>query len=314
MSLVLFHRNYKRFQGGHLKVFHYFEHVRSSSSHDARIRFTADSVFDEANPWSALRKSVVAPDEPLAADVLFLAGTDWRQLDPVQRADSPVPILNLIQGLSDSRRFAAMHEFIGNRAIRICVSPEIQEGLEATGKARGPVLTVPIGLDLEALPAPRPAAERDIDCMVLGVKDPRSARSIARKLERDGGRVLLVERPLPRGELLEAMARSRVTVHLPIVYEGAYLPALESMALGALVVCPDCVGNRSFCRDGDTCFVPGRRKRAIAAAAIDAMRASPQELEPLLRAARQESAARSLAAERTRFLEVLENVQELWAP
>ena len=51
MKTVLFHRNYQRFQGGHLKVFHYFEHVRSSSSYNARIRFSSNSVWDASNPW-----------------------------------------------------------------------------------------------------------------------------------------------------------------------------------------------------------------------------------------------------------------------
>ena len=40
MQTVVFHRHFERFQGGHLKVFHYFEHVRSSPSHRALIRFT----------------------------------------------------------------------------------------------------------------------------------------------------------------------------------------------------------------------------------------------------------------------------------
>ena len=46
------------------------------------------------------------------------------------------------------------------------------------------------------------------------------------------------------------MARARVTVLVPNPKEGFYLPALEAMALGTIVVCPDCVGNRSFCVAG----------------------------------------------------------------
>ena len=38
--------------------------------------------------------------------------------------------------------------------------------------------------------------------------------------------------------------------------EGFYLPALEAMALGSLVICPDCIGNRSFCLPGRNCFRP----------------------------------------------------------
>jgi glycosyltransferase involved in cell wall biosynthesis len=125
--------------------------------------------------------------------------------------------------------------------------------------------------------------------------------------------VLLVDRPVPRDELLDAMARARVTVHLPRALEGAYLPALESMALDTLVVCPDCIGNRSFCRDGDTCLVPVRSEQAIVESALRALTSSEQELAPMLASARRESMARTLAAERARFLEILGRVDELWA-
>jgi glycosyl transferase family 1 len=312
-SVVLFHRDFQRFQGGHLKVFHYFEHVRSSPSHDARIRFTADSVWDATNPWSGLRETVIGPQESAAADVLFLAGMDWRSLDPGQRASSRLPIVNLIQDFRPTRTTAPLHEFLAHPAIRICVSVEIQEALQGIGSVAGPIFTVPIGIDLQKLPAPRAAHERDLDCVVLAVKDPRLGAGIAERLTRAGQRVLLVDRPIARDELLQAMARARVAVHLPASVEGAYMPALESMALGALVVCPDCIGNRSFCRDGDTCLVPARGKRAIVKAALSALAASPEELEPMLARARGEAVAHGLASERRRFLEILERVEDLWA-
>ncbi len=313
MSVVVFHRNYRRFQGGHLKVFHYFEHVRSSPSHQARIRFSPDSVWDESNPWRGAREAVIAPDEAVPADMLFLAGMDWRWLEPQQRAASSLPIVNLVQGFSAARGTNPRREFIGHPAIRICVSPEIQDALESTGEVAGPIFTNPIGVDLESLPAPRPPEERDIDCVVLAVKDPPLGREIADDLRAAGQRVLLVEHAMPRGELLAAWARARVAVHLPGSFEGAYLPALECMALGTAVVCPDCVGNRSFCRDGDTCLVPPRTRRAIVAAALELLTASAEELAPMLAAGHSQAMARSLQAERVRFLEIVDRVDELWA-
>jgi glycosyltransferase involved in cell wall biosynthesis len=311
MSVVVFHRDFQRFQGGHLKVFDYFQHVRSSPSHDARIRFSPDSVWDASNPWSDLRETVIGPEDATSADVLFLAGADWRSLDPEQRASSSVPIVNLIQSYYGRR--PVLHEFLVHPAIRICVSAEVQDSLESIGSVEGPIFTVPIGVDLEQLPPARPPEERDIDCVVLAVKDQRPGRLIARRLTSAGYRVLLVDSPMRRDELLEAMARARVTVHVPAPKEGAYLPALESMALGAAVVIPDCIGNRSFCRDGETCLMPDRNPRAIVKAALEALSASPQELEPMLASARAESVARGLASERARFLEILDRADELWA-
>ena len=61
------------------------------------------------------------------------------------------------------------------------------------------------------------------------------------------------------------MGRARVTVLVPNPKEGFYLPAVEAMAAGTLVVCPDCVGNRAFCLDEVNCLRPAREEDAIVA-------------------------------------------------
>ncbi len=313
MSLVLFRRNFHRLQGGHLKVFHYFEHVRSSAQHEARIRFYADSVWDATNPWFGLREYVLAPEDDVRPDVLFLAGPDWRWLSPEERARSPLPIINLVQYLPRPGHDGPLNRFLAHPAIRICVSPQVQERLQRAGSVPGPIFTIPIALDVERLPQAPPRAERLNDCVVLAIKDRPLGRRIAQRLSAARFRVQLIEQPVPREELLATMAGARVAVHLPLAVEGAYLPALESMALRTAVVCPDSVGNRSFCRDGDTCLVPKRNERAIVAAALSLLSASEQELEPMLDAAYAESMMRTLSSERERFLEILDRADELWA-
>ena len=269
-------------------------------------------MWDETNPWWRSPEALVGGDEQLTPDVLFLAGVDWRALEPAQRARSTAPIINLIQDFRAVREDGPLREFLSHRAIRICVSEQIAEALQGRASPEAPILTVPIAIDHEQLPHARPAEERSTDCVVLAFKDPPSGRAIARRLTRSGHLVRLLDRPLPRVALLEALADARVSVHLPASVEGAYMPALECMALGTAVVCPDAVGNRSFCRDGDTCLVPRRRRRAIVRAALDALRAPPAELQPMLSRARQESVRRGLPGERARFLEILDRANELW--
>jgi hypothetical protein len=310
---VLFHRNFQRFQGGHLKLFHYFEHVRHAPGFRPLIRFSADSVWDASNPWTGMRELAVGADEPLRADVLFLAGMDWRWLEPAERARPPAPVINLLQALRHAHPGDPAYEFLKHPAIRICVSAEIEQALAEDARVRGPVFTVPVAIDLESLPAPRPRDHRDIECVVLAMKDRPLGRAVAQRISRAGHGVLLLDEPVARAELLDALARAEVSVHITKPLEGAYLPAVESMALGALVVCPDAVGNRAFCRDGDTCLVPEREERAIAEAALVALTAQPQEREPLLAAALAESRARDLAHERARFIEILTRADALWA-
>ena len=308
--VIVFHRNFQRFTGGHLKVFHYFLHARSCARYDARLRLTADSAWNETNPWFAYPDAVLRDGMGPAADVDFVAGHDWRALDG-RPEPSATPVFSLIQGFLPLHRDSPMRPDLARRAVRICVTPELQEALEAMPDVRGPVFTVPIGVDLAGLPA-RPREDRELDCVVLAVKDLALGPRVARRIEKRGHRVLLVDRPLPREALLDAIGRARVAVLLPWPVEGAYLPPLEAMAMSTAVVCPDCVGNRSFCRDGETAFVPRRRERAIARAALDALGAGEDELSAMLERARGESEAHSLAVERQGFLELLARADELW--
>ncbi len=214
-----------------MKVFHYFEHVRSSPSHDALVRFSADSVWDAGNPWLALRDSaVVGAEQDVPADVLFLAGADWRALAPAQRAGAEVPIVNLIQDFRMVRGEAPLREYLAHRAIRICVSPELEQAVREAG-APGPALTIPVGVDLDALPEPLAREHRDIDCVVLATKEPRLGAQVAERVKRRGHSVRVIDGAVPRAELLAAFARARVAVLLPAAVEGAYMPALEAMAL-----------------------------------------------------------------------------------
>jgi glycosyltransferase involved in cell wall biosynthesis len=286
--------------------------VRSSPSHQARIRLSPESIWDQSNPWWGSPEALVAPEEEIAPDVLFLAGMDWRALTPAQRSRSQVPIINLVQDFRAVREDGPLRDFLSHRAIRICVSEQIAEALGGRASPDAPILTVPIGIDLEQLPPARPAEERTTDCVLLAFKEPLVGRAIARRLTGSGHRVRLLDRPVSRVELLEAIADARVSVHLPASIEGAYMPALESMALDTVVVCPDAVGNRGFCRDGETCLVPRRSKRAIVRAALRALRASPEDLQPMLAGAREEAMRRGLADERARFLEILGRAKELW--
>lgn len=312
MKTVLFYRHFERFAGHHLKVWHYFNHVLAAPGHTARVQFSRESRMDDTNPWTSVPELVLDGDARLEPDLWFLSGMDWRRVDPGARVESPVPIINLIQHPTnfdpDNPRFG----FLSNRAIRICISPEVAEGVEATGLVNGPLFVIPDGIDLEQVTAVGGSRPRDIGILVAGFKNPATARSLAARLARPGRVVRLIDRRLRhRSEFLELLARAQVTVFLPQAVEGFYLPAIEGMALGTLVVCPDVLGNRSFCRHEENCFRPAYEEDALLAAAERAL-GELSDLGALLAEGRRTAAGHDLSRERAAFLPILDSADELW--
>lgn len=299
LRTLLFHRDYRSFTGGHLKVFHYFLHAQESNRFRPRIHFTSDSVRGPENPWHAVTPPPIEAWRPAEADVLFLAGGDWEAVpDP-----APAPVINLIQGVRHADLGNPLRAFLTRRAVRICVSQEVADAISATGLVNGPVQVIPNGIDLENIPT---SPVRDIEMLVVGLKNPTLAAAAATALRKAGLAVTLLQTWLPRARFLELLSRSRVALLLPKPREGFYLPALEAMAAGAIVVCPDCVGNRGFCREGDTAFRPPYLLDEIVAAAIAASAKSDPGTSAMRDAALAESHKHSLAAERAAFLRILD--------
>ena len=311
---ALFFRNYRKFHGGALKVWDYFNHTRAAPDWDAWIQFGPRSCWDDSNPWHAASDRVLGDASHLEPDVFFVAGRDWRSLDQHPAAESGIPVINLIQhvrhGDETSNRFA----FLERKAIRICVGEEISQAVRDTGVANGPILVIPLGLDLEILKTDSDA-HRDIDVLIAGLKQPQLGTELAEQLgSREGSgewRVEVLSDLIPRPEFLERMRRAKVTVFLPNLSEGLHMPPLEGMALGTLVVCPDVPGVE-YCSDGFNCLRPAYRLNALAAAVTAAHSLPMREAEAMRNRAHETVILHSLNRERAAFHDVLRNIDQLW--
>jgi hypothetical protein len=309
---VFFHRDFRGFTGGHLKVWDYFNHVSSSAHHKPRINFSKETLWDETNPWLGLREQSQEAFKAGPGDILFLAGMDWLSLTANQRQKSTTPIINLVQGIKHSDPADIRSSFLKYKAVRICVSQPIREAIESSHKVNGPLYVIPNGIDRTLIPSPSNLLDRPVDVLLAALKQPHLGRHLAAMLQRPGRTVKLLNSKLPRTDFLHCLSQAKLTIFLPKQQEGFYLPALEGMAAGTLVVCPDCVGNRSFCVTGQNSFVPRYTITGILDAAETVLQLSSTMTQQILINATHTAAVHDLLKERQTFLKLLDNIELLW--
>lgn len=301
---VAFYRDFHGPRGGHFKMWHYFNHLLSDGRFAPSVYLTPTSVRDASNPWMTVPHLIQDRWQPDSADVLFLAGLDWNALEKRDFEAYP-PVINLVQSVRHGDSRDPRYRFLTRKALRICVSPQVEDVLRQTGICNGPIVTIPNGIDVEPLSEPVAWSERPIDCAILGLKHPALAKGIEARLAAKGMKVINFTQTVPRPDFLRTIANSKVCLGLPQHFEGFYLPALEAMALGTLVVCPDCNGNRSFCIDGVTCIMPDYDPQALVAATERALSLSEEQRDGMIARAAGVAAEYSMERERTAFLAIV---------
>lgn len=299
--VLLFHRDFVGYSGGHGKVRDYFSHAEAHPNWTPLIYLTPESVVD--NPWRDIPGWTEAW-EPEQANVLFLGGMDWQAYphDDPQR-----PVINLIQHVRHADPSQALHAFLSRRAIRICVSAQAADAILETGRVNGPVRVIEAALNLPATPS---ETTRRHGIFIDAIKQPELGHALHEALFKFGRPATVNSERLPRTTYIERLGAAEIAILLPHRTEGFYLPALEAMALGCAVVVPDCVGNRAYLEPDDNALVPVPRIEALVQAVA---RLDDASLRQRLNAAGRATAARfSLAREREAFHAVLDDLDALW--
>ena len=320
-TTVWFHRRFRRLTGGHLKHAHYFDHVRHLPGYAPRISFTAERGAslrpDQRRLWPPRKGAYAERWRPSRQDILFLAGLDWRYLIDNGFEALPNPRINLIQHVRHAHEGTELHGYLQQKAVRICVSEEVAEALRGTGQVNGPVFTIANGVRLPPVVAlHRFAADllprRRRSVIVVGYKRPDLAKGLSERLTDAKVPHHLLLDFLPHQQFLAVLAGAEVTVCLPNVEEGFYLPALEAMACGSIVVTLDCVGNRGFCHNHENCFIAPEDPDTLTAATIQALALYPKARKALRQRADETVRQHSLAGERQRFHEILRDIHSIW--
>lgn len=324
---VLFHRSWTKYNGGtsggQLKVRDAFEHFASADQFDPQVYFGPETVWydNPGNVWLPYRDKVLRKWEIHPSDLLFFAGWDWKVLPPGQCRNPPVPVLNIAQPrqimLPDARR-----DYLKHPAIRIAKSSVGKEKLEAYG-VNGPVFFIPDAIDFSLIPSPNP--EPALDVLIVGLKNPRMAKALERRLKwynfvRGGKVKFKVQMPpkLPtRQDFLKLVNEARIVVYLPLTEEqgaeGFYLPALEGMVMEKFVVCPYAVGNADFCIPGETCLQPAYNTKAVFSALLAALDMDKGRFQKIVKAGRTIANGHTLEEERKSILELAGRADELWS-
>lgn len=313
---VWFHRDYRRFTGGHVKHAHYVDHVVQHARYRPAMTFSSepasDSLRKERRGLWPLDDRLAAHWRPEPSDILFVAGTDWRYVDARGLGELPNPRINLIQHVRHAHLDTELYGYLARRAVRICVSQEVADAIVATGQVQGPTLTIPNGIDMEPF---RPAAVahegRVSEVTIVAYKVPALGRELAALLSARGIAYRAVFDFMDRRAFLGLLAETQVAVCLPRAEEGFYLPALEAMAAGCIVVTMDCIGNRGFCKPAENCLI-GRDAPTLADAVTSALALRPEERDAYREHAARTVGCHSLGVERARFHAVLDDVDRLW--
>lgn len=299
---LAFHRDFRRYSGGHGKVWDYFNHANAHPGWRASVYLTPDSVHVE-NPWRADPGTIARAWAPACADALFLGGMDW-QAYPVD--DPARPVINLVQGVRHADPAHPLSAFLSRRAIRICVGAPVAEAILATGLVNGPVRVIQAGL---RLPAQTPSVARS-GIFIGALKQPALGRALAARLQRDGRAATLADRWIPREQYLAQLAAAEIAVLLPVASEGLFLPALEAMAFGCATVVPDCIGNRAYLVPGSNALVPPMRLDELLAAIVQLD--DPGLRARLSQAGPQTAARFDLGRERAALHALLDDLDRVW--
>jgi hypothetical protein len=253
LKRVLFHRSNAAWTGGNIVHAQYFRLISELAGYEAQLYLAPAIENSEATPWAAFSSQVTRHWTPENADILFLAGLDWESMPPTEGLEERIPVINLIQGFRHTDPSEACYQFLNRKALRVCVSPEVELALRQTGMCNGPIVTIPNAVSLPF--GPVAANLRSFDIAIAVSKQPLMAQQLAAALRQQSLAVDLIEQT-DRISFLKRISDAKIAIVLPKQREGFHLPALEAMALGCLVICPDCIGNRSFCIDGETCLIP----------------------------------------------------------
>jgi hypothetical protein len=310
--------------GGVVKAMDYVTHAMD---HGYRITVTCARPRAEREPLfeiSRFEHLTSHPDVALgtslgrlgADDVVFISlPTHYEQaraaLGPGLAADR---LVHIVQGVRH-----ANPDWLGGQPLRTLARPASRISINSiVGDAIAPYLdgrglhrVINAGHDLEFFAQRRSGGLGDVVNVAYTTwKSPVGDR-VAERLAGDPRfEFRAIRETVSWVELRELYQWADVFLCAPGPEEGLYLPGLEALAAGLLVVSPDVGGNMSYCRPGSNCVMVGYEDVDGYVAALESItRMSVARIGDMRLAGSDVCREFDLAQERTEFHRYLDDVQ-----
>jgi len=239
-----------RTSGTHLKLRDYFLYCLQHPQLEPYLYFTPDSDYGASEVWADIpRERIVREIQLDHYPVLFLTGKDWKFLP---KSLNGKKVINLLQSLEQCEESHQVFRYLKRPALRICASREIGAAIQPHKNGEAAVIEYGIPLDLFRAATGKKANS----ILIWAKKQPEFGTKLFETLKARGLEVALLVENIPREQFAQRMGESGIVISLPLDKEGFYLPALEAMASGCAVICPDAIGNRAFCIHEQTCLMP----------------------------------------------------------
>ncbi|MBQ27459.1 MAG: hypothetical protein CMH81_04875 [Nitrospiraceae bacterium] len=266
MSSMLFVMPTSAVGGGNVKIIHYLSHARSLGLR-VGLWVTQDNDPINWSPQSVADIHIRTPETLKEWDTIFFTwAPDWPKIS--ERLTSPLSeqhIIHIIQHIRhinpDFLNGYALHLLQTKAFSRICVSPEVAETITPYVKNTALMKTIPNVIDTRLF---HPTFRWITPSRPLKVLYANWKTTFGNRIRdywqsthaRDTIIFESIDHPLSQQAFAHRMRAADIFIGTPNKTEGFYLAPLEAMASAVAVICPDVIGNRSFCLRNVTCLMP----------------------------------------------------------
>jgi hypothetical protein len=311
--------------GGVVKVFDYVNHARSlgyepviacPESYKPGLPLFEISRFSDISPESGIRftdleKVAVGPH-----DIAFLSWpTHYEIVEPrLSRWTRHEQVIFIVQNIR-----WANPKFTGGYAIRLLSRPMarimtndvVLEAIKPYLNPSSMSEVIRIGHDVDFFARERTGALGSPIRVAYTTWKSDVGDEVASLLGKpDSGFVFqAIREPVGWGELRKLYHWADVFLATPLVEEGFYLPGLEAMSAGAVLISPDAGGNKAYCRFGENCLPVEFEDASSYVDTLQALKTTDlDEINRLRRGGYETAKLHTLAHERERFGEFMDRL------